>query len=356
MCRSMSSTPRTVPSETSKYGHLSVSAVRYGLRVPGARRGSLLLLDSASLYFRAFFGVPDTMRAPDGTPVNAVRGFLDMIAFLVTSRQASRVVACWDDDWRPAFRVAAIPSYKAHRLRDPVTGTEETPAALDPQVPVIVDVLAAFGIARVGAPGFEADDVIATLATRASAGPRATEPDGTGGVEVVTGDRDLFQVVDDARGVCVLYVARGVRNLEVVQESWLRAKYGVDGGAGYADLAALRGDPSDGLPGVAGIGEKTAAGLLATYGSLDAVLAAADAADPRIGPATRRRLAQARDYLAVAPSVVGVVRDAPVAVVDDRLPQTPADPERLVDLVARFNLASSVERVLRAMAAHGRPE
>ena len=132
----------------------------------------LLLVDSASLYFRAFHGVPESMTAPDGTPVNAVRGFLDMLATLVARRRPRRMVACWDDDWRPAFRVAALPSYKAHRLADPKRNIEETPAALEPQVPVIVDVLAALGIARVGGAGLEADDVIGTLATReAAAGP-----------------------------------------------------------------------------------------------------------------------------------------------------------------------------------------
>src|SRR5205085_6518889 len=139
--------------------------------------GSLMLLDTASLYYRAFFGVPETVRAPDGTPVNAIRGLLDMISRLVRARHPAQLVACLDADWRPAFRVAAIPSYKAHRLA--ADGGEETPPALDAQVPVIEEVLGASGLAAVGQPGFEADDVIATLAAR-SAGP----------VDVVTGDRD----------------------------------------------------------------------------------------------------------------------------------------------------------------------
>ena len=115
-----------------------------------AANGKLMLLDSASLYFRAFFGVPDSFTAPDGTQINAVRGFLDMIATLLTMRRPDRMVACWDDDWRPAFRVAAIPSYKTHRLTAGSQVVEESPPALTPQVPVIADVLAALGIARVG--------------------------------------------------------------------------------------------------------------------------------------------------------------------------------------------------------------
>ena len=303
----------------------------------------LMLLDSASLYFRAFFGVPESMKAPDGTPVNAVRGFLDMVATLVTRRRPERLVACWDDDWRPAFRVAALPSYKTHRLDDPAAGTEETPAALAPQVPVIVDVLAAFGIARLGGPGLEADDVAATLATRATAA-------GPSDVDVVTGDRDLFQLVDDAGGVRVLYTGKGVRNLEIVDEARLHEKYGVRGGVAYADLAALRGDPSDGLPGVPGVGEKTAAALINRYGTLEKLLAALDAGEPDLTKGPGRRLLAARDYLSAAPVVVRVVRDAPLPEVDDRLPPTPADPEALVALADRWGIESSISRLVQAIS------
>jgi len=201
--------------------------------------GTLMLLDSASLYFRAFYGVPDTMRAPDGTPVNAVRGLLDMMSRLIRARTPGRLVACMDADWRPAFRTAAIPSYKAHRANP--DGSEQVPDALTVQIPVIQQVLAAAGVVMAAAPGFEADDVIGTLAAR--------EP---GPVEVVTGDRDLFQVVDDERGVRVLYVARGVANLEVMDEDAVARRYQIPGRA-YAAFAALRGDPSDGLPGVTGV-------------------------------------------------------------------------------------------------------
>jgi 5'-3' exonuclease len=304
----------------------------------------LMLLDSASLYFRAFFGVPESIKAPDGTPVNAVRGFLDMVATLVARRRPQRLVACWDDDWRPAFRVAALPSYKTHRLDDPAAGTEVTPAGLAPQVPVIADVLAAFGIARLGGPGLEADDVAGTLATRAVAG-------GPADVDVVTGDRDLFQLVDDAGGVRVLYTGRGVRNLEIVDEARLREKYGVRGGTAYADLAALRGDPSDGLPGVAGIGEKTAAALINRYGSLESLLAALDAGEPDLVKGPGRRLLAAREYLASAPVVVRVVRDAPLPEVDDRLPPTPADPDALVALADRWGVESSITRLVEAISA-----
>ncbi|WP_273652431.1 5'-3' exonuclease [Cellulomonas fimi] len=312
--------------------------------------GRLLLLDSASLYFRAFFGVPDSVKAPDGTPVNAVRGLLDMIARLVQDRRPTRLVACWDDDWRPAFRVEAIPSYKAHRVAQAVPGgsdVEEVPDLLTPQVPVIVEVLEAFGIARVGAPGFEADDVIGTLVAREKARPA----DERAAVDVVTGDRDLFQLVDDEAHVRVLYTVRGIKDLEVVDAARLAERYAVASGQAYADMAVLRGDPSDGLPGVPGIGEKTAATLVHRYGSLDGILAARDAGDPGLTATQRRRLTEAADYLAVAPRVVQVAPDAPVGDVPDALPRVAADPERLVALAERWGLASSVKRVVDALAS-----
>jgi 5'-3' exonuclease len=311
---------------------------------PGSR---LMLLDTASLYFRAFHGVPDSFKAPDGTPVNAVRGLLDMIAHLVTRRRPRRLVACWDEDWRPAFRVAAIPSYKAHRLLNAAKNIEITPPLLDAQLPMIVEALELLGIARVGAAGFEADDVIGTLATHEAAA--AAQARATADVDVVTGDRDLFQLVDDAATIRVLYVGRGVRNLEVVDEARLREKYGVQGGAGYADLAVLRGDPSDGLPGVAGIGEKTAAGLLARFGSLDGLLEAAVDPASDISSGQRRKLAEAVDYLERAPAVVRVARDAPVTEHDDLLPQTPPDHAALIEFAQRWGVESSVSRVVQAL-------
>jgi 5'-3' exonuclease len=305
-----------------------------------------MLLDAASLYFRSFHGIPDSVTAPDGSPVNAVRGFLDTIGYLVTLRRPLRLVACWDEDWRPAFRVAAIPSYKAHRVANPATGTEVVPDLLSPQIPVIIEALQLLGIARAGAAGFEADDVIGTLTARELAA-------GGGEVEVVTGDRDLFQLANDAAGVRVLYVGKGVRNLEVVDEAWLRNKYGVGSGQGYADLAVLRGDPSDGLPGVAGIGEKTAVGLLSRFGDLAGVRAAALDPGSDLSPGQRRKLVEGSDYLDVAPTVVRVAPDAPVPGQDDDLPDTPADHQALITFAERWGLSSSVARVVKAITAAG---
>jgi len=304
-----------------------------------SRSEKLLLLDSASLYYRAYFGMKESITAPDGTPVNAVRGFLDFIARLVSDHDPTHLVCCWDDDWRPEFRVAAIPTYKAHRVADASVNLEEVPDTLAPQVPIIVDVLAALGIARLGAPGYEADDVIATLAHR------ATMP-----TDVVTGDRDLFQVIDDSREIRVLYTAKGgVARAEVITESVITARYGIPGRS-YADFAALRGDPSDGLPGVPGVGEKTAASLIVSYQSLDGVIAAAEAADPGARASVHAKILAARAYLTVAPAVVRVAIDVDIPDADLRLPTSPIDPEALASLSARWGLTTSLTRVVAALS------
>src|SRR3954447_15035527 len=304
---------------------------------PGQR---LLLLDTASLYFRAFFGVPDSVRAPDGTPVNAVRGLLDFITRLVADYRPSHLACCWDNDWRPQWRVDLLPSYKAHRVQREVAGApdvEVVPDPLETQVPVIRDVLAAFGIAVVGADGYEADDVIGTLATDAGMP-----------VDVVTGDRDLFQLVDDEAEVRILYIARGVGRHERVTNTVVRDKYGIDGRQ-YADFAALRGDPSDGLPGVAGIGEKTAATLLQRFDTMAGLRAAVEDPSSNIAPSPRRKIRDAAAYLEVAPAVVAVARDIDLAAPDLTLPLTPRDPERLVALSREWNLESPIARFVETL-------
>jgi 5'-3' exonuclease len=301
---------------------------------------TLLLVDAPSLYFRAYFGIPESAaKAPDGMPVNAVRGFIDFLATLIRGRHPDRLVCAMDADWRPAWRVELLPTYKAHRLdAGGAPGAEIVPDTLVPQIPLILEVLEAVGIPAVEAPGYEADDVLGTLAT--------TQP---GPVEVASGDRDLFQLIDDAKPVRLLYCGRGVAKLEDCDDAAVRAKYGVPAAA-YADFAALRGDPSDGLPGVPGVGEKTAARLVSRYGDLDGILAALD--DPQAGFATglRGKLAAAREYLAVAPKVVRVARDIPIPAFDTRLPTAPVDADQLLSLAEKWNLAGSCKRLVDALA------
>ncbi|WP_186313461.1 5'-3' exonuclease [Paenarthrobacter nicotinovorans] len=303
----------------------------------------LMLLDTASLYFRAFYGVPDSIKRADGTPVNAVRGLMDMIARLVTDYEATHLVACWDNDWRPQWRVDLIPGYKAHRVAEIVPDgpdVEEVPDPLEAQIPLIRKVLDLAGIAVVGADEHEADDVVGTYASL------ATFP-----TDVVTGDRDLFQLVDDQRDVRVIYTARGMKNLEVVTDVVVVGKYRVLPQQ-YADFATLRGDASDGLPGVAGIGEKTAAALLGEHGSLEGLLEAAEDPDGGLSASIRAKLSGAADYLKVAPAVVNVVRDLEVPSLKEagaELGPIEGDARsELERLASEWNLGGSVARLLEA--------
>jgi 5'-3' exonuclease len=274
-----------------------------------------------------------------------MRGLLDMIAKLVGEFAPSDLVACWDDDWRPQWRVDLIPSYKAHRVdHETDAGSVETvPNLLQAQVPVIREVLGHLGIPVVGVAGYEADDVIGTLAKK------SRMP-----VDIVTGDRDLIQLVDDSRNVRVIYTGRGMSNLEMLTDSAVRSKYGVSPSQ-YVDFAVLRGDPSDGLPGVAGIGEKTAVGLLGDFGSLDGIVAAAADPDVAIGAGVRSKLTGAGDYLAVATRVVEVACDLDVGDHNSRIaPPSPEDAAALDELADRWGLGSSLTRARKALAAAAR--
>lgn len=306
------------------------------------------------MWFRSYFGVPASITAPDGRPVNAVRGFLDSVATLITRERPSRLVVCLDLDWRPAWRVELVPSYKLHRVAAEITAddggendgdVEEVPDDLTPQVEMILELLDAFGIATAGAPGYEADDVLGTLA-----GAERRDP-----VVVVSGDRDLLQLVaDDPVAVRVVYLGKGLSNATTFGPAEVAQRYGVPehrAGEAYAELALLRGDPSDGLPGVPGVGEKTAAGLLSQFGSLASILAAVN--DPRSGLAkgSRAKLVAAADYIDRAIPVVRVARDAPVDLYtdDDRLPLAPRDPVRVADLAAAYGVGSSIGRLQKAL-------
>ena len=309
----------------------------------------LLLLDGASMWFRSYFGVPSSITAPDGRPVNAVRGFIDSMAVVITQQRPVRLVVCLDRDWRPQFRVDLVPSYKAHRVAEPEPNgqpdIEEVPDDLTPQIEMIMDLLDAFGIPTAGAPGFEADDVLGTLAARERADP----------VVVVSGDRDLLQVVsDEPNPVRVLYLGRGLTKATLFGPAEVAEHYGVPvnrAGPAYAELALLRGDPSDGLPGVPGVGEKTAATLLAQHGSLERILAAAQDPKSRMAKGLRARLLAATDYIEAAGKVVRVATDAPVTLSTrtDALPLVAADPQRTAELASELGVGSPVARLQKAL-------
>lgn len=309
----------------------------------------LALLDGASMWFRSFYGLPSSIKAPDGRPVNAVRGFIDSMAAVIAQQKPSRLAVCLDLDWRPQFRVDLIPSYKSHRVaqEEPAgePDVEEVPDELTPQVDMIMELLDAFGIATAGAPGFEADDVLGTLAAKERNDP----------VVVVSGDRDLLQVVsEEPVPVRVLYLGRGLKNATLFGPEQVADQYGVPvdrAGPAYAEFALLRGDPSDGLPGVPGVGEKTAATLLAQYGSLERLMAAAADPKSKMAKGVRTKLRDATDYITAAEKVVRVATDAPITLStrNDKLPLHAADPKRTAELATEYRVGSSVGRLQKAL-------
>lgn len=294
---------------------------------------TLMVLDTSYLYYRAFFGMPSSMRAPDGTPVNAIRGLLDSITRLVEQYSPEILACAWDDDWRPAWRTELVPSYKAHRVEESVplgVDQEETPDELGIQVPLIRELLDALGIPVIGAADHEADDVLGSLATQHA-----------GTTLVVTGDRDLFQLVDD--NTSVIWVGQGVAKNVAVDAAWLHNKYGVFPDR-YVDFSVLRGDPSDGLPGVKGVGEKSAARLTELFPSLEELVRAALEGSAAITPVTRTRIAESAEYILRAEAVVSVVRDLPLTM-PSRLPLRP-DTDRVTALADRLGLAGPITRLL----------
>lgn len=298
---------------------------------------TLMLLDSGSLWYRAYYGMPDTLTAADGTPVNAIRGFLDMSARLIATYNPNRLVICLDGDWRPSWRVELFPGYKANRLEDEESEEEAEPDTLTPQIPILLDLLDEFGIAMVGVDDFEADDVMATYAH--------THP---GPTRIVTGDRDLFQLVDDERDIKVAYLAKGISAHDLVDLSFISQKYSIPGDR-YALFATFRGDASDGLPGVKGIGEKGAALIASHFASIDDAINAARESDQRLPAALARKIVAGEEYLSIAPTVVNCARNVPLPQIDIDLPSSPSDLSRIYELKEKYSLGASVDRLISAL-------
>ena len=293
--------------------------------------GLTLLVDASSLVYRALFSTPDTVRTPDGSPINAAFGFLGMLARLIADRDPDFICCATDEDWRPEWRVELIDSYKAFRA-EPGSAQEAAEDLLAPQMPVLFEILEGCGIPVLGHPECEAEDVIGTLAERAP-----------GRVGIVSGDRDLFQLVRDPK-VFVLYPRRGVSQVDEVEESYIESRYGIPGRA-YRDYAVLRGDPSDGLPGVRGIGEKLASSLLARYGSLDAILEAAAGSDQGVLIGKVRR---DLDYVKRAVQVVTIPTDLPLPDVDLARPRHEPDAS-LYAVAERTGLDGALRRLVKAL-------
>jgi 5'-3' exonuclease len=296
----------------------------------------LMLIDAASLWYRAYYGLPSSIKAPDGRRAGAVRGFFDGLAVLARKYSPTGMVCCLEGNWRPEWRIELMPAYKAARaLPD---GSEDTPEGLEDQVAAIEALLPALGVATATHPRFEADDVIATLAARTA------EP-----VIVVTGDRDLFQLVDDERDRKVVYLARGISKAELFDGEAVATKFGV-APEHYVDFAVLRGDPSDGLPGVKGIGAKTAVTLVNTFGGIAGLKAAAAEDGSDLPERQRKAISEAGDYLDRAVKTSTVVADVDVPLIDATLPVSPKDPARVEALAAEWGVASALKRFHEAIA------
>lgn len=297
-----------------------------------------LYFDTATMYYRAYYAVPESVTAPDGTPSGAVRGFLDMAAYFIREYPAKELVFAWDTDWRPKWRVDLVPSYKTHRLDESAVdeGFEEIPDTLSPQISAIAEILDAIGIARLGQVEHEADDILGALIAHVKRD-----------AIVVTGDRDLYQLVSDKRNISVISLNKGMKNLETITDEYLQNKFGVIGSQ-YSSFAALRGDPSDGLPGVKGIGEKTAASLLQEFKSLSGILSAAKKGDQRIKPGAISNLLAAQEYLAAAQKVVSVRTDAKLPKSLER-PKTIRSSKDLDFLTNDWGVTKQVERLLNAL-------
>jgi len=295
-----------------------------------------MLLDSASLWYRAYYGMPDTLLSPTGMPVNAIRGYIDMTARLISMYSPNRIVACIEGDWRPSWRVDLFPAYKANRLEDE-SDVEEEPETLTPQIPVLLDLLDAFGIPMVGVDDYEADDVMATFAVREK-----------GPIRIVTGDRDLFQLVDDRRDVKVVYLAKGISQHDLVDISWVANKYGIPGDR-YALFAMFRGDPSDGLPGVKGIGEKGAALIANNFASVDEALAGAKAGHEVLSASLAKKIIEGADYLKIAPTLVNCARDVAIPSMTIAMPTKPEDLSAIYAIKDEYGLGASVDRLISAL-------
>jgi 5'-3' exonuclease len=290
----------------------------------------LLLIDSASLWYRAFYGMPDTLVSPQNEPINAIRGYLDMVSRLITQYRPRQIIAAIEGDWRPSWRVELFPGYKANRLDE--EGEEVEPDLLSPQIPILLDVIEKFGIPVVGADDFEADDVIATYA-KAHSGP----------IRIATGDRDLFQLVDKSRNVKIAYLAKGISNHDLVDEDWIKQKYGIPGER-YALFSMIRGDTSDGLPGIKGIGEKGAAEIANTFSDIDEVLSALDNNSDRLPLKYQKKFRDSMGYARVMKKLVMCETKVPVPLEIPNLTWSDSLPPELLELKDRYGLGSSIDR------------
>jgi DNA polymerase I len=294
----------------------------------GDGKPTLMLLDGNSLAYRAFYALPaENFKTQGGLTTNAVYGFTAMLINLLRDESPTHVAAAFDVS-RQTFRSERYPEYKANR--------SSTPDEFRGQIDVTKEVLAALGITVLAEPGFEADDLIATLTTQA-------EKEGYQ-VLVVTGDRDSLQLVSD--DVTVLYPRKGVSELTRFTPAAVVEKYGLTPEQ-YPDFAALRGDPSDNLPGIPGVGEKTASKWIIEYGSLQALVDNVDSVRGKVGDALRANLAS----VVLNRELTDLVRDVPLAQTPDTLRMQPWDREQIHQLFDQLEFRVLRDRLFDTLAA-----
>ena len=254
-----------------------------------------LLVDSASLWYRAFYGMPESSSATTNLPNNAIKGFFDGLARIITRYRPDEIGICLDDNWRPQWRVDLFPGYKLNRIESDAQGEagEGEPDLLTPQIGPIIELCTLLGLHPISVEDQEADDVIATLAY-------SSEKSST---RVVTGDRDLFQLVRPTVDLQIIYLAKGISQHDLVDGSYISNRYGIPAER-YGLFAAIRGDASDGLPGIKGIGEKGAAAIANVFTSMDAVIEAAKADSDLLSSTHRKRILADLDYAGIAERLV----------------------------------------------------
>jgi DNA polymerase I len=292
------------------------------------QKPTLMLLDGNSLAYRAFYALPaENFKTQGGLTTNAVYGFTAMLINLLRDETPSHVAAAFDVS-RQTFRVDKYPEYKA--------GRSTTPDEFRGQIDITKEVLVALGITVLAEPGFEADDIIATLATQAE--------DQGYRVLVVTGDRDSLQLVSD--DVTVLYPRKGVSELTRFTPEAVLEKYGLTPQQ-YPDFAALRGDPSDNLPGIPGVGEKTATKWIAEYGSLQSLVDNVDTVKGKVGDALRANLS----HVVLNRELTDLVRDVPLAQTPDTLRMQPWDRDQIHRLFDDLEFRVLRERLFETLAS-----
>jgi 5'-3' exonuclease len=251
-----------------------------------------IAVDLSSLAYRSFYGLPDSIKSTEGKPVNAIKGYLDALNRFIKMYKPKEIIHAMDEDWRPQWRVNLLPQYKAHRVEE--SDEELVPDDLEYQLAILPQILQDMGMKVVGAPKAEADDLLAVICHERN------------NVVVITGDRDLLQLINDKKSNAVHMLGKDGGTLFTEKE--VLYKYGVKSNQ-YVDFSVLRGDASDGLPGVKGIGEKTAAKLIYEFDNVENLISEATKGNASISKRISASILDSTDYIKNAIKVVTLKND-----------------------------------------------